>query len=269
MTSDATYLDRILAAKRAELAAARRERNSTLTERQLEQAMAGLGPTRDFTAALRSGPAPRVIAEFKRASPSAGVIREQASVEEIVSSYERAGAAAISVLTDRHFQGSLADLERARATTSLPILRKDFIVERSQILEARQAGADAVLLIVAALPPPTLKQFIDFAHSLQLAVLCEAHDAHELDRAMTAGAQIVGINNRDLRTFAIDLELSVTLRTYVPMSFTYVAESGISTVEHLRRLQDASVDAALIGSTLMAAEDPESALQSLLEGIYG
>lgn len=269
MTGDATYLDRILAAKRAELAAARRERNSTLTERQLEQALAGLGPTRDFIGALRSGPAPRVIAEFKRASPSAGVIREGASVEDIVTAYERAGAAAISVLTDRHFQGSLADLERARAVTSLPLIRKDFIVERSQILEARQAGADAVLLIVAALPPPTLKQFIDFAHDLQLAVLCEAHDAQELDRAMTAGAQLVGLNNRDLRTFSVDIELSVTLRSYVPLSFTYVAESGISTVEHLRRLQDAGVDAVLIGSSLMSADDPGAALEELLDGIYG
>jgi len=269
MTGDATYLDRILAAKRAELAAARRERNTTLTERQIEQALAGLGPTRDFIAAIRSGPAPRVIAEFKRASPSAGVIRESASVEDVVVAYERAGAAAISVLTDRHFQGSLADLERARAVTSLPILRKDFIVERSQILEARQAGADAVLLIVAALPPPTLKHFVDFAHELQLDVLCEAHDAHELDRAMAAGCRLVGINNRDLRTFAVDLDLSIELRHHVPPTFTYVAESGISTVEHLRRLQDAGIDAALIGSSLMSSDDPAAALRELLDGVYG
>jgi len=269
MTGDATYLDRILAAKRAELAAARRDRNTTFGDRQLEQALAGLGPTRDFVGALRQGPAPRVIAEFKRASPSAGLLRDGADLEEVVASYERGGAAALSILTDRHFQGSLADLERARQITELPLLRKDFIVERSQILESRQAGADAILLIVAALPPPTLQQFADFAQDLGLAVLCEAHDAHELDRAMAAGCRLVGVNNRDLRTFDVDVERSVQLRAYVPESFTYVAESGISTVDHLRRLQDAGVDAALVGSSLMRADDPGVALQELLEGLYG
>jgi len=269
MTGQRTYLDRILAAKRSELAAGRRDATSNWSDKQLEQALAGVGPTRALIDTLRLPPSPRVIAEFKRASPSAGAIREGAQIEEIVPAYEAAGAAAVSVLTDRHFQGSLKDLQVARQCTNLPILRKDFIVERSQILEARQAGADAILLIVAALPPPTLKQLTDFAHELDLDVLAEAHDEYELDRAMAAGCELVGVNNRDLRTFEVDLERSISLRSRVPSSFTYVAESGIATPEHLLRLQEAGVDAVLIGSTLMSAPDPGEALRGLLDGMLG
>lgn len=267
MSADQTYLDRILAAKRAELASDRRA--GALTDRQLEQALAGLPPTRDLIDALRRGPAPQVIAEFKRASPSAGVIRDGADVAEIAVGYQKAGAAAMSVLTDRHFQGTIEDLVAARAACDLPLLRKDFILDRRQILEARQAGADAVLLIVAALPPPTLKQLVDFAHDLQLTVLCEAHDAYEVDRAMTAGCKLVGVNNRDLRTFDVDLETSIALRRRVPGSFTFVAESGIQTADDLRHLQAAGVDAVLIGSSLMTAEDPGAALSELLTSLHG
>lgn len=260
-----SHLDRILAAKRADLAQHRHER---LTDRRIEDALAGLAPTRDFAEALRAGPGPRVIAEFKRASPSKGPIREGASVTEIVPGYAQAGAAASSILTDAHFQGSLEDLSRAREVSPIPLLCKDFILERIQLLDARRAGADAALLIVAALPPPTLRQLIEFAHSIDLAVLCEAHDAHEVDRAMSAGAKIVGVNARDLRTFEVDPELHVKLRSFVPRtSFTYVAESGVSTVDDLKRLRDAEVDAALIGSSLMSAEDPAGALRALLDGM--
>ncbi len=261
-----THLDRILTAKRAELASHRHERPGALSGAQLEEALAGLAPTRDFGEALRRGLAPRIIAEFKRASPSAGPIREDADVAEIVGSYEAAGAAAISVLTDARFGGSIADLRQARAATSLPILRKDFILERSQILESRQAGADAVLLIAAALPAPQLRPLIDFAHDLGLSVLCEAHDAHEIDRAMAAGARIVGVNNRNLRTFEIDRSTALELRSLVPASFTYVAESGIEAPMHLHELRDAGVHAALVGTLLMASEDPGAALTALLEG---
>ncbi|MCR9161987.1 MAG: indole-3-glycerol phosphate synthase TrpC [Nannocystaceae bacterium] len=263
--SDSTHLDRIITAKRAELSA--RRGDGVVSARELEQQLAGLQPVRDFEAALRAGPAPRIIAEFKRASPSAGPIREGADVATIVKAYEDAGAAAVSVLTDRHFDGSLADLEAARAATSLPILRKDFILERSQILEARRAGADAVLLIVAALEAPTLKQLIDFAREVGVHVLCEAHDSHEVDRAMSAGARIVGVNNRDLKTFEIDRNVALEQRPRVPRSFTFVAESGIEAPEHLRQLRDAGVDAALVGTLLMGAEDPGAALASVLDAM--
>ncbi len=263
---ESTHLDRILAAKRAQLDQHRRER---MTDRSIEDALTGLAPTRDFEAALRSGVAPRIIAEFKRASPSAGDIRAEAEVGDIVPGYAGAGASAVSVLTDAHFKGTLDDLRVAREVCPVPLLCKDFIIERSQIIDARRAGADAVLLIAAALPAPSLKQLIDFAHSVELAVLCEAHDEHEIDRAMSAGATVVGVNARDLRTFEVDPELHVRLRKLVPRTFTYVAESGIQTAEDLRRLRDAEVDAALIGSTLMSSDDPPAALVALLDGIEG
>lgn len=263
--SESTHLDRIIVAKRAELSAHRG--GGVISASQLEQALAGLPPVRDFEGALRQGPSPRIIAEFKRSSPSAGPIREDADVAEVVSAYEKAGATAISVLTDRHFGGRLADLEAARAATTLPILRKDFILERSQILEARRAGADAVLLIAAVLEPPLLKQLIDFAHDLSLHVLCEAHDGHEVDRVLSAGATLVGVNNRDLKSFEIDRNVALSQRARVPRSFTFVAESGIEGPEHLRQLRDAGVDAALVGTLFMGAEDPGAALASVLEAL--
>jgi indole-3-glycerol phosphate synthase len=253
-----------LAAKRAKLS---RDRAAAVTPKAVAEAVARLPAPRDFIGALRSGPAPRVIAEFKRASPSVGPIREGADIETIAAGYAKAGAAAMSVLCDEHFAGSLDDLRAARSACDLPILCKDFILERGQILEARRAGADAVLLIAAALPPPTLRPLVEFAHELGLGVLCEAHDEHEVDRAMSAGCRCVGVNARDLRTFEVDLERAVRMRRLVPRSFTYVAESGIETADDLRRLRDAEVDAVLIGSALMSAEDPAQALQDLLESL--
>lgn len=264
--AEPTYLDRILATKRAQLAQHRRDR---LTDRKIEDAMAGLAPTRDFEGALRQGIAPRVIAEFKRASPSGGAIREGASVTEVVRGYAEAGAPAVSILTDSHFSGSLEDMAQAREVCPVPLLCKDFILERGQLLDARRAGADAVLLIAAALPPPTLKQLIEFAHAIELQVLCEAHDEHEVDRAMSAGARVVGVNARDLRTFEIDPERPVRLRRLVPSSFTYVAESGVQGLDDVRRLRDADVDAVLVGTALMSAEDPAQALSELLDGLEG
>lgn len=264
---ESTYLDRILADKRAELAGRRSQRAGAITDRQLEERLTGLPPTLDVWAALREGPRPRVIAEFKRASPSQGAIREGADVREIALGYERAGAAAVSVLCDKHFEGSLDDLRAARGVLQIPILCKDFIVERSQLLDAREAGADAVLLIVAALPPPGLRPLVSFAHELGLHVLCETHDEHEIDRAMSAGARILGVNARDLRTFDTDVDRALGLRARVPKSFACVAESGIESATDLRKVRDAGFDAALIGTTLMSADDPGAALQSLLDAV--
>ncbi len=264
MSGPGTYLDRILAAKRAKLS---RARIAAVTPKAVADAMQSLPPTRDFEGSLRSGTAPRIIAEFKRASPSAGPLREGAQVGPIVDAYARAGAAACSILCDEHFAGSLDDLRQARDASSVPLLCKDFILERAQILEARRAGADAVLLIAAALPAPTLRPLVEFAYELEMAVLCEAHSEHEVDRAMSAGCRCVGVNARDLATFDVDLDLCVRLRRLVPPSFTYVAESGVKGPEDLRRLRDAEVDAVLIGSTLMTAEDPGAALAELLESL--
>lgn len=264
MTGDGTYLDKILAAKRAELRDA--PRAGAWSDRALADRMAQLPATRDLIAALREAPRPRVIAEFKRASPSEGPIRAGAEPRTIATQYAEAGAAAMSVLTDAHFQGTLDDLREVRRTVSLPILRKDFILERGQIVEAREAGADAVLLIVAALPAPTLRQLLRFTHDLGMQALVEAHDAHEVDRAMAAGAELIGVNARDLRTFDVDLERTVDLRALVPSRFTYVAESGIRSPEDVQRLRDAGVDAILVGTHLMRAEHPGQALRELVAG---
>ena len=257
--SEPTILERIVAAKRAELAGQRGG-----AELDVAGTLEGLPPVRDFSAALRSIPAPAVIAEFKRASPSAGDIRPDADLATIARAYEASGAAALSVLCDKHFKGSLADLTVARASCSLPILCKDFILDRTQILAARRAGADAVLLIVAVLPPPLLRPLVDFAARVGVAVLCEAHDAHEVDRALAAGATIVGVNARDLSSFAVDPGLPIRLRSLVPRSFTFVAESGVQSAADLAALRAAEVDAVLVGSALMRADDPGAALRALL-----
>ncbi|MBX7081520.1 MAG: indole-3-glycerol phosphate synthase TrpC [Nannocystaceae bacterium] len=266
MSEPTTYLDRILAAKRSLLATGRHQ-GGNWTEAQLDAELAALPPCRDFAAALRQAVRPRVIAEFKRASPSLGPIRQGADAAAICSDYVRAGAVAVSVLADSHFDGSLEDVRQVSAAVSVPVLCKDFILDRRQILDARRAGADAVLLIVAALPAPSLRPLVEFAHRVGLAVLCEAHDPHEVDRALAAGARIIGGNARDLRTFAVDLQRAIALRKLVPPAFSYVAESGVHGPEQLQQLVDAGVDATLVGSALMSAEDPGAALASWLAAV--
>ncbi|NVB42146.1 indole-3-glycerol phosphate synthase TrpC [Pseudenhygromyxa sp. WMMC2535] len=263
MSSDSTYLDEILAAKRAELETAR---PGNLSNAKLEEELAALPPCRDLWAALAEGPKPRIIAEFKRQSPSEGVLREGADPRHIAALYVDAGAAAISVLTDRHFGGSFEDLRAVRSAVSVPILCKDFILSKGQILRARREGADAILLIVAALQPPQLRDLLQFALSLGLEVLAEAHDDREVDRAMAAGARIVGLNARDLHTFEVDLDRVIRHRPDVPRDsgFLYVGESGIKDRKDVQRMRAAGVDGLLIGSTLMRAEDPGVELAKLI-----
>src|SRR5690606_33241696 len=172
-------------------------------------------------------------------SPSEGVLRENADPRHIAALYVDAGAAAISVLTDRHFDGSFEDLRAVRAAVSVPILCKDFILTRQQIIRARREGADAILLIVAALEPPLLRDLLNFAHDIGLQVLAEAHDDHEIERAMAAGAKIVGLNSRDLRTFEVDIDRIIRHRPDVPQGFLYVGESGITDVKDVRRIRAA------------------------------
>jgi len=221
-----------------------------------------LPPPIDLEAALRA-PGIGVVAEVKRASPSAGAIAE-ADPGELAARYERGGAAAVSVLTEpRHFGGSLADLRAARRTTTLPILRKDFIVHPAQILEARAAGADAVLLIAAALEESEVRGLLSVAGDLGLSALVEAHDRRDLVKALDAGARIVGLNARDLETMEVDPDGVLALLGEVPPGPVRVLESGISTREQVRRAERAGADAVLVGEALMRSADPEATLREL------
>lgn len=232
-----------------------------------EQRRAGVGGTesiRDFRGAL-AAPGLSVIAEHKRSSPSAGVIRADLELSDVVRGYERGGARALSVLTEgMRFGGELADLAAARAASSLPILRKDFIVEEYQVHEALAGGADAILLIVAALDTGTLIRLHSLATQLGLATLVEVHDALELDAAHEIGAEIIGINNRDLTTLEVDVERTYELLPCVRDGALVVAESGFREHHELVRLQQAGVHAVLVGEALMRAPDIEAATRSLL-----
>ena len=256
-TQSPTTLDRILAETREELE--RRKRDAPLEELPAQR------QARRFRDALR-GPGIGVIAEFKRRSPSAGALRGGAEVPEVVEAYVHGGAVALSVLTEGpNFDGSLEDLRAARAVCELPILRKDFIVDPYQLYEARAAGADAVLLIVAALSSTELESLHDQARAIGLEVLVEVHDSEELHSALAHGAEIVGINNRDLRDFSVDMGRTERLMGSIPPSVTVVSESGISTAEQLDRLQQAGVHAVLVGERLMRSADPARALRTLRE----
>jgi indole-3-glycerol phosphate synthase len=254
-----TVLDRILAETREEVE--RRKRSVPLEDLPAPNG-AGRTPRR-FRDALAAGGI-GVVAEFKRRSPSAGALREDPDLQEIVRAYARGGAVALSVLTEGpNFDGSLEDLRAARAACELPLLRKDFIVDRYQLHEARAAGADAVLLIVAALSPQELQTLHDAAVAMGLDVLVEVHDADELQSALDLGADLIGVNNRDLRDFSVDVERTARLMSEIPSSVTVVSESGIATSEQLRALQRAGVHAVLVGESLMRAPDPGAALRAL------
>lgn len=253
-------LRQIIAHKQAELARAR-----TLSPRELRVAVAHAPAVRDFAAALH-GPQIRVIAEVKRASPSEGAIRTGIfDPAAIARSYAENGAAAVSVLTDeRFFGGHLDHLCAVRATVDLPVLRKDFIIDERQVIEARAAGADAVLLIVAALDRARLRVLQALAWDLGMAALVEAHDEVEVEVALDVGATVIGVNNRDLRTFITDLATTKRLASLVPPDRVLVAESGVHTREDVERLARAGADAVLVGTALMRAQDPAAALRTLV-----
>ncbi|MGI4756188.1 MAG: indole-3-glycerol phosphate synthase TrpC [Janthinobacterium lividum] len=257
-----THLDRIVARTRADLPLRRTEERL----RQLE-AMAAEHTPRGFAAALRQAAQtrPAVIAELKKASPSKGLIRPEFDAAAIAHSLQTGGAACLSVLTDEpFFQGSLENLQIASRSTSLPCLRKDFIVDEFQIVEARAHSADAILLIVAALTDGELKQLRRAARALQLDVLCEVHNRAELDRALTFDCEMYGVNSRDLRTFTVDVAAAEELAQHLPESAVRVAESGLGSNADIRRMQQAGYNAFLIGESLMRAADPGQALAALL-----
>jgi indole-3-glycerol phosphate synthase len=259
-TRAAAVLDRILAETRVEVE--RRKHERTLEESALRKVRpAGAGER--LQEAL-GAPGIGVIAEFKRRSPSAGALREGADLRETVRAYERGGAVALSILTEGpNFAGSLQDLRSAGEVCSLPRLRKDFILDRYQLLEALEAGADAVLLIVAALEQGELESLQESARALGLDVLVEVHDREELLRALAAGARTIGINNRDLRDFTVDVERTERLVGEIPADIGVVSESGISRPDQLRQLQALGVSAVLVGETLMRSGDPEASLREL------
>jgi indole-3-glycerol phosphate synthase len=263
-----TRLDKILETTRATVAAAKGRVPLAEVER-----MAALHQPRGWASALRKRALsePAIIAEIKKASPSKGLIREDFDVAWLASRYQDGGAAALSILTDEpFFQGSLHNLEIASGAATIPCLRKDFIVDEYQIVEARAHHADAILLIAAALSSAELKQFADTAHGHALDVLVEVHTAGELDAGLDAlgdnGADAIGVNNRDLKTFEVRMETSLELADRIPSTVLRVAESGIATSVDLDRLRAAGFDAYLIGESLMRESDPGAALAALLAG---
>lgn len=255
-------LQRIVAHERSELPARIRARPSSTLRDEPGWAL----PRRSLRAALESRD-PAVIAECKRRSPSRGVLREPFDPVAIACSYERAGAAAISVLTNAEFfGGSLADLAAVRTAVGLPVLRKEFVVEEYQVEEARAAGADAILLIVAVLEPNRLRALADCARGHGLETLVEVHDETELDAALACGGDVVGVNNRDLRTFSVDLATSERVAARAPRGTRLVAESGIRDSADLARLRACGIRAFLVGEAFMTAPDPGAALSALLAG---
>ena len=252
-----TILDKILAVKRAEVAAAKRAVPDV-------EARARAAPAaRDFVGALRAKK-PAVIAEIKRASPSKGLLRASFDPAAIARSYEKAGAACISVLTDREFfQGSPEDLIKAKAACALPALRKDFLIDPYQAFEARALGADCVLLIAACLEDGPMRELEKVAHALGMAVLVEVHDLGELERALALETPLIGINNRNLRTFETRLETTLELLPRIPAGRLVITESGILSTADVRRMRERGVDTFLVGEAFMRAGDPGKELRKL------
>jgi indole-3-glycerol phosphate synthase len=257
-----TRLDQIVAAIRLRVASAKGSTDLRRLEQQAEQHV-----PRGFRQALasKSGTGPAIIAELKKASPSRGLIRAQFDPESLAGELETAGASALSVLTDEEFfQGSLENLRRASSRTKLPCLQKDFIVDEFQLLQARAHCADAILLIVAVLSQAELIALAKKSRALGLDVLCEAHNEEELHRAVDSGSDLIGVNNRDLRTFKVDVNTSLRLAELIPKDAVSVAESGIDSGADIARLRGAGYEAFLIGESLMRSESPGEALRTLL-----
>jgi len=256
-------LEKIVAVKREEVAAALRKKSLEIMRADAESRVL----TRDFVGALRAKVAagqPAVIAEIKKASPSKGVLCEDFIPADIAQSYAEHGAACLSVLTDvQFFQGGIDYLKQARASCQLPVLRKDFIIDAYQVYESRAMGADAILLIAAILDDAQMKEFEAIARSLDMAVLVEVHDAAELARALKLKTPLIGINNRNLKTFEVSLDNTLTLMGAVPADRLLITESGIHTREDVLRMGAAGINAFLVGEAFMRAPDPGAALEAL------
>jgi indole-3-glycerol phosphate synthase len=256
-----TILERIVAAKRKEIATAKEK----VSEREMGRRASTASAVRDFVGALRAR-RPAVIAEIKRASPSKGVLRADFDPAAIARSYEKAGAACMSVLTDKEFfQGAAEHLAAARAACALPVLRKDFLIDPYQVAESRVLGADCVLLIAACLEDREMRSLEALAHSLGMAVLVEVHDAAELERALALQTPLLGINNRNLRTFETRLETTLGLLARVPQDRIVITESGILSRADVGRMRSHGVETFLVGEAFMRAADPGAALAELFD----
>ncbi len=267
-----TILENIVSARRRTL----EETRLAVPLKQVQQRAEARKERRDFAAALAPGaacdapPGLRVIAELKRASPSRGLLRQHYRRREIAMGYASGGAAALSVLTEeQYFLGFTHDLTEVRQVVEIPVLRKDFILESYQVYESVAAGADALLLIVAILPDHDLRNLLDLCNQMRIAALVEVHTEAELERAIAAGARIIGVNNRNLKTLEVNLETSFELRPKMPRGCVAVSESGIKTAADLRCISDAGFDAVLIGERLMTQPDPGKALRQLLADFAG
>ena len=267
MNSNTDILSYIAEYKRNEVALAKEERPLLVEMRSADEAL----PPRGFLATLnkvKNAKRPGLIAEIKKASPSKGIIRENFDPTELGRSYERGGASCLSVLTDGpSFQGAKDDLSAARNATSLPVLRKDFMIDPYQIVQSRAINADCILVIMAMLSNKSAKEIMDAAKDWDMDALVEVHNEEELDRALSLDALLIGINNRDLKTFHTDIKTSLTLQSNIPSHCHVVAESGLSSSADLMRLAEAGISSYLIGESLMRAVDVEAATHELLAGV--
>ncbi len=256
------FLEKIVEIKKEEI----QRRKTRFRQKEMEETISSLPPPRNFMDAISQHHPIAVIAEIKRASPSLGMIKEDIDLCRIACEYQTGGACAISVLTEAHFfKGDISYLQLTKEKTSLPVLQKDFILDPSQIYEGRVSGADAVLLIASLLDRKQLKKFVDLTQKLQMVPLVEIHNEDDLRKTSSLNLPLVGINNRDLRTFEVDLRTTLRLRRKIPSETRVISESGIKSSEDVRLLRKAGVDGILVGEILMRSPDPASKIRELLE----
>jgi len=255
------FLEKIVKIKREEV----RNRKALLPRSELEEMISSLPPPRDMLRAISQHGPMALIAEIKPASPSAGVIQEEVDLCHLAREYHAGGACAISVLTESHFfKGNLSHLQRVKEVISLPVLQKDFFLDPFQIYEGRASGADAILLIASLLERTEIKDFADLAQELRMTPLVEIHDPHDLEKTSALDLPLIGINNRNLRTFEVDLSTTLRMRKEIPLGTRILSESGIRTPDDVRRLKEVGVDGILVGEILMRASDPASKIRELL-----
>ncbi len=256
------YLEKIVETKKKEI----QGRKTRSRQREMEEMISSLPPSRDFLGAISQHVPMALIGEIKRASPSLGVINKDVDIIQVSREYEKGGASAISVLTEPHFfKGDLAHLNLIKKTTSLPVLQKDFILDSFQIYEGRVSGADAILFIAALLVRQQLEDFVGLARSLHMIPLVEVHNEDDLKKISVLDLPLMGINNRDLRTFEVDLETTIRLRKEIPSSVKVISESGIKSCQDVRLLREAGVNGILVGETLMRSAAPALKIRELLE----
>ena len=258
------FLEKIVEIKKEEI----QRRKTRSRQKEMEETVSHLSPPRDFMDAISQHAPMALIAEIKRASPSVGVIKEDVDLCRIAHEYQTGGACAISVLTEAHFfKGDLSYLHLIKEKTSLPVLQKDFILDPFQIYEGRVLGADAILLIASLLDRKQLKEFVDLTQNLHMVPLVEVHNEDDLEKTSSLNLPLIGINNRDLRTFEVDLRTTLRLKREIPSRTKVISESGIKSSEDVKFLREAGVDGILVGEILMRSSDPASKIRELLSGI--